>query len=87
MVLAGKKELHLRMFTSHFVCVCCVLPFSLLDEKAPITEELVFRACVLAVYYLAGLGRNKMLFLTPLTFGLGSLLFIFLVHLLFLLLQ
>ncbi|KIL61144.1 hypothetical protein M378DRAFT_167325 [Amanita muscaria Koide BX008] len=38
---------------------------------APITEELVFRACVLAVYHLAGLERNKMIWLTPLSFGLA----------------
>ena len=40
----------------------------------PITEELVFRACVLAVYHLAGSSRNKMIFLSPLLFGLGELL-------------
>lgn len=38
----------------------------------PITEELVFRACVLAVYHLAGSSRNKMIFLSPLLFGLGG---------------
>ena len=38
----------------------------------PITEELVFRGCVLAVYHLAGLSRNKMIFLSPLLFGLGG---------------
>jgi len=38
----------------------------------PITEELVFRACVLAVYHLAGSSRNKMIFLSPLLFGLGE---------------
>ena len=38
----------------------------------PITEELVFRACVLAVYHLAGSSRNKMIFLSPLLFGLGK---------------
>jgi len=38
----------------------------------PITEELVFRACVLAVYHLAGSPRNKMIFLSPLLFGLGE---------------
>ena len=37
----------------------------------PITEELVFRACVLAVYHLAGSSKNKMIFLSPLLFGLG----------------
>lgn len=38
----------------------------------PITEELVFRACVLAVYHLAGSSRSKMIFLSPLLFGLGQ---------------
>ena len=38
----------------------------------PLTEELVFRACVLAVYHLAGSSRNKMIFLSPLLFGLGE---------------
>jgi len=39
----------------------------------PLTEELVFRACVLAVYHLAGSPRNKMIFLSPLLFGLAHL--------------
>ena len=38
----------------------------------PLTEELVFRACVLAVYHLAGSSKNKMIFLSPLLFGLGE---------------
>ncbi|KAJ3515823.1 hypothetical protein NLJ89_g1510 [Agrocybe chaxingu] len=38
---------------------------------APLTEELVFRGCVLAVYHLSGTGKGKMIFLTPLTFGLA----------------
>ncbi|KAG1739445.1 CAAX protease self-immunity-domain-containing protein [Suillus paluster] len=36
---------------------------------APITEEIVFRACVLTVYHLAGASRKKMIFLSPLVFG------------------
>ncbi|KAL0960486.1 hypothetical protein HGRIS_005527 [Hohenbuehelia grisea] len=36
---------------------------------APITEELVFRSCVLSVYHLAGVSRNKLIFLAPLAFG------------------
>ncbi|KAL6302709.1 hypothetical protein BKA93DRAFT_736379 [Sparassis latifolia] len=39
----------------------------------PITEEVVFRACTLAVYHLAGVSRNKMVFLSPLTFGAAHL--------------
>ncbi|PFH47264.1 hypothetical protein AMATHDRAFT_152548 [Amanita thiersii Skay4041] len=37
----------------------------------PITEELVFRSCILAVTYMAGTGRKSMIFLTPLYFGLA----------------
>lgn len=36
---------------------------------APITEEIVFRACVLTVYHLANASRMKMIFLSPLVFG------------------
>ncbi|KAJ8587064.1 Abi-domain-containing protein [Rhizopogon salebrosus TDB-379] len=36
---------------------------------APITEEVVFRACVLTVYHLAGASQKKMIFLSPLVFG------------------
>ncbi|KAG8214812.1 CAAX protease self-immunity-domain-containing protein, partial [Butyriboletus roseoflavus] len=36
---------------------------------APITEEVVFRACVLAVYHLAQASRLRMIFLSPLLFG------------------
>ncbi|TBU23869.1 hypothetical protein BD311DRAFT_781383 [Dichomitus squalens] len=39
----------------------------------PITEEVVFRACVLAVYHMAGASRNKMIFLSPLAFGFAHL--------------
>jgi hypothetical protein len=39
---------------------------------APITEEIVFRGCVLAVYHLAGAGKMRMVFLSPLSFGLGE---------------
>jgi len=37
----------------------------------PLTEELVFRACMLAVYHLAGSSANKMILLSPLSFGLA----------------
>ncbi|KAI0353885.1 Abi-domain-containing protein [Trametes cingulata] len=40
---------------------------------APITEEAVFRACMLAVYHMAGASRAKMIFLTPLAFGVAHL--------------
>lgn len=39
---------------------------------APLTEEVVFRACVLAVWHMSGMGRKKMIFVAPLTFGLGA---------------
>ncbi|KAI0717157.1 hypothetical protein C8Q76DRAFT_426110 [Earliella scabrosa] len=39
----------------------------------PITEEIVFRACMLAVYHMAGASRKKMIFLTPLWFGFAHL--------------
>ena len=41
-------------------------------EQGPITEEVVFRACVLAVYHMAGASRKKMIFLSPLVFGVGQ---------------
>jgi len=37
--------------------------------SAPITEELVFRACVLSVYQLSGASMLSMIFLSPMTFG------------------
>jgi prenyl protein peptidase len=36
---------------------------------APITEELVFRACVLSVYQLSGASMTRMIFLSPMSFG------------------
>ncbi|KIJ14939.1 hypothetical protein PAXINDRAFT_169365 [Paxillus involutus ATCC 200175] len=36
---------------------------------APITEEIVFRACVLTVYHLTQASRTRMIFLSPLLFG------------------
>ncbi|KAF8223925.1 hypothetical protein L208DRAFT_1411187 [Tricholoma matsutake] len=38
---------------------------------APITEEIVFRACVLSVYHLSGAPTGRMIFLCPLWFGLA----------------
>ncbi|KAG6827525.1 hypothetical protein H0H92_011438 [Tricholoma furcatifolium] len=38
---------------------------------APITEELVFRACVIAVYHMSGASAYRMIFLGPLSFGLA----------------
>jgi len=39
----------------------------------PITEEVVFRACTLTVYHMAGASRKKMIFLTPLLFGFAHI--------------
>ncbi|KAG6336859.1 hypothetical protein ID866_2217 [Astraeus odoratus] len=36
---------------------------------APITEEIVFRACVLSGYHLANTSRTRMIFLCPMVFG------------------
>lgn len=38
---------------------------------APITEEIVFRGCVLAVYHMSGASTKRMIFLGPLSFGLA----------------
>ncbi|KAG6856282.1 hypothetical protein H0H87_005892 [Tephrocybe sp. NHM501043] len=38
---------------------------------APITEEIVFRACVIAVYHMSGASAKRMIFLGPLSFGLA----------------
>ena len=40
--------------------------------QAPITEEIVFRACILSAYHLSGASNLKMIFLAPLSFGLGE---------------
>jgi len=38
---------------------------------APITEEVVFRACVLSIYHLSGASKKYMIYFAPLTFGLA----------------
>ncbi|KAJ8087121.1 CAAX prenyl protease [Marasmius tenuissimus] len=40
---------------------------------APITEEMVFRACIVAVYHLGRVSRNKTIWLGPLNFGVAHL--------------
>lgn len=40
---------------------------------APLTEELVFRSCVLAIMRLSEQPKNKMIFLSPLWFGCAHL--------------
>ncbi|KAI5479216.1 hypothetical protein MNV49_003910 [Pseudohyphozyma bogoriensis] len=37
----------------------------------PLTEELVFRSCIIAVSKLAGMSKSQMIFLTPLYFGIA----------------
>jgi len=40
---------------------------------APLTEEIVFRACVLSVYHLSGASNKYMIYFAPLTFGLAHI--------------
>lgn len=42
-----------------------------LDGKAPLTEEIVFRACTIALAQLSGASWKHQVFVTPLWFGLG----------------
>jgi prenyl protein peptidase len=44
-----------------------------IECQGPVTEELVWRSCVIAVYHLAGASRNQMILFTPLSFGAGEL--------------
>ncbi|VDC04131.1 unnamed protein product [Peniophora sp. CBMAI 1063] len=39
----------------------------------PITEELVWRSCIIAAYRLAGVSRGYIIFMTPLSFGAAHL--------------
>ncbi|KAI8140799.1 hypothetical protein BJV82DRAFT_671176 [Fennellomyces sp. T-0311] len=51
--------------------------FSLLGQRnyvvAPITEEFVFRACMIAVLHHAGFSRAYLIFVSPMYFGLAHL--------------
>ncbi|QRV98099.1 CAAX prenyl protease 2 [Ceratobasidium sp. AG-Ba] len=40
---------------------------------SPLTEELVFRSCVIGAAQLAGVGLKKIVFLTPLWFGIAHI--------------
>lgn len=40
--------------------------------QGPLTEELVFRSCIVAVSLLAGFSKKEIVFLTPLYFGFGA---------------
>lgn len=39
----------------------------------PLTEEVIFRGCLLALHALAGMGKTELIFATPLYFGVGAL--------------
>jgi len=39
----------------------------------PFTEEVVFRSCVITLYHLAGASHSRMIFLSPLVFGVAHL--------------
>lgn len=57
---------------------CCTYDLLIFDaslntKQGPVTEEIVFRACILAIYHVAGASRSKMIFLSPLWFGVGKL--------------
>ncbi|KAG2225322.1 hypothetical protein INT45_005566 [Circinella minor] len=51
--------------------------FSLLGQRnyvvAPVTEEFVFRSCMIAVLYQAGLPTTYLVFVSPMYFGLAHL--------------
>jgi prenyl protein peptidase len=38
----------------------------------PLTEEIVFRGCILALHSLSGFSKKQLIFLTPLYFGIGT---------------
>ncbi|KAI7888675.1 CAAX protease self-immunity-domain-containing protein [Mucor mucedo] len=40
---------------------------------APLTEEFVFRSCMIAVLYQAGYSKNYLIFISPLYFGIAHL--------------
>lgn len=41
-------------------------------RKAPITEEFVFRACVISTLYHAGFSSSYLVFISPMYFGFGK---------------
>jgi len=55
-------HVHLKFFSIQGIRDYCV---------GPITEEIVFRGCVLAIYHLAGSSTKRIIFFAPLTFGLA----------------
>lgn len=40
--------------------------------KAPVTEEIAYRSCILSIYKLAGYNKSHMIWFGPLWFGLGT---------------
>lgn len=65
-------------FQRHFSIQSSVLPK--LDNiwgirnyvVGPITEEFIFRGCILALHALAGMSKKKLIFISPLYFGIGA---------------
>jgi prenyl protein peptidase len=43
-------------------------------KKGPVSEELVWRSCIITAYRLAGASNAFLVFFTPLSFGSGALL-------------
>ena len=41
--------------------------------QGPLTEELVFRSCIVAVSHAAGFSKSQIVFLSPVYFGFGQL--------------
>lgn len=49
-------------------------PSDCVFKQGPISEELVWRSCIIAAYRLAGASNAFLVFFTPLSFGSGALL-------------
>lgn len=48
------------------------LRFNIYIEQAPLTEELVFRACMISLLLCGGFGRYTIIIIFPLFFSLGK---------------
>jgi prenyl protein peptidase len=68
--MAGSPELCSRACNCFFFSVQALFVKHTLQD--PITEELVFRACVLSVYHLSGASIKRIIFLTPSSFGASA---------------
>ncbi len=76
----GKERLSL-IEVRNFIAVSYVQPLESLKSananvttwpQGPISEELVFRSCIIAVYALSGKGWKWLVFGTPMWFGVGE---------------